>query len=76
MPTSQILGATKWCAFKSINPSRNVVQAAVQERMDRMRSKHVDLLQVRSNPIRHMHILRNSASFIGKTIQIKDIWLH
>ncbi|KIM37685.1 hypothetical protein M413DRAFT_448219 [Hebeloma cylindrosporum] len=45
MPTSQILGATKWCVFKSVNPSRNVVQAAVQERMERMRSKCIDLLQ-------------------------------
>jgi hypothetical protein len=75
MPTSQILGATKWCVFKSINPSRSVVQAAVQERMERMRSKHVDLLQVRNNPIRHIHMLRNRISFTGKIIQIKDIWL-
>jgi len=76
MPTSQILGATKWCAFKSITPSRNVVQTAVQERMDRMRTKHVDLLQVRNNPIRHIHILRSGTSFTGRTIQIKDIWSH
>jgi len=41
----QVVGATKWCVFKRINPSRSVVQAAVQERMERMRTTHVDLLQ-------------------------------
>jgi len=76
MPTSQILGATKWCVFKYIKPSRNVVQAAVQERMERMKSKRVDLLQVRKHPVRYIHILSERTSSTGKTIQIKDIWLH
>ncbi|CAA7261300.1 unnamed protein product [Cyclocybe aegerita] len=40
-----IIGATKWCAFKRINPSRSVVEAAVRERMERMRTDRVDLLQ-------------------------------
>lgn len=40
------MGATKWCVFKSINPSREVVLAAVQERMERMGTNSVDLLQV------------------------------
>ncbi|KAF8200095.1 NADP-dependent oxidoreductase domain-containing protein [Pholiota molesta] len=41
----QVLGATKWCVFKRINPSRAVVQAAVLERMERMRTNRIDLLQ-------------------------------
>ncbi|KAF9476559.1 Aldo/keto reductase [Pholiota conissans] len=41
----QVLGATKWCVFKRITPSRAVVQAAVLERMERMGTKRVDLLQ-------------------------------
>ncbi|KAF8879769.1 NADP-dependent oxidoreductase domain-containing protein [Gymnopilus junonius] len=41
----QVVGATKWCVFKRVNPSRAVVQAAVQERMDRMKTTRVDLLQ-------------------------------
>lgn len=49
----QIVGATKWCVFKRINPTRAVVQAAVQERMERMRTTSIDLLQVRNQPIRH-----------------------
>ncbi|KZV69427.1 Aldo/keto reductase [Peniophora sp. CONT] len=41
-----VLGATKWCIFKEIDPTREVVEAAVRERMARMRSiKSVDLLQ-------------------------------
>ncbi|KAH6894038.1 aldo/keto reductase [Coprinopsis sp. MPI-PUGE-AT-0042] len=41
----QIIGATKWCVFKQIIPTRQVVWEAVQERMERMRSQRVDLLQ-------------------------------
>ncbi|KAF8956849.1 NADP-dependent oxidoreductase domain-containing protein [Flammula alnicola] len=41
----QIVGATKWCVFKHVNPSKSVVQAVIHERMERMRSKRVDLLQ-------------------------------
>ncbi|KAF8890948.1 NADP-dependent oxidoreductase domain-containing protein [Infundibulicybe gibba] len=44
-PTEQVVGATKWCVFKRINPSRAVVMGAIQERMDRMKTDHVDLLQ-------------------------------
>ncbi|TFK24143.1 aldo/keto reductase [Coprinopsis marcescibilis] len=44
--SEQIIGATKWCLFKSIPISRQVVWNAVQERMEKMRSQHVDLLQV------------------------------
>ena len=40
------MGATKWCVFKRINPSRAVVQAAVQERLQRLGTNRVDLLQV------------------------------
>ncbi|EDR02627.1 uncharacterized protein LACBIDRAFT_308315 [Laccaria bicolor S238N-H82] len=44
-PAEKVVGATKWCVFKHINPSRSVVLAAVQERMERMRTNRVDLLQ-------------------------------
>jgi aryl-alcohol dehydrogenase-like predicted oxidoreductase len=44
----QVLGATKWCVFKRINPSRAVVQAAVLERMERMGTNRIDLLQARN----------------------------
>ncbi|KAL5520204.1 hypothetical protein ACEPAG_9417 [Sanghuangporus baumii] len=43
-PTS-IIGATKWCVFRQTNPTRGVVEAAINERLVRMRSRSVDLLQ-------------------------------
>ncbi|KAK0448414.1 aldo/keto reductase [Desarmillaria tabescens] len=42
---SEIIGATKWCVFKTITPTRDVIEAAVQERLQRMQTDHVDLLQ-------------------------------
>ncbi|KDQ49459.1 hypothetical protein JAAARDRAFT_143408 [Jaapia argillacea MUCL 33604] len=41
----RILGATKWCVFKPTPLSRAVVQAAVDERLERMQCESVDLLQ-------------------------------
>ncbi|PPQ81630.1 hypothetical protein CVT25_013602 [Psilocybe cyanescens] len=42
----QIVGATKWCVFnKNVYPSRSFVQSAIEERMERMRTTSVDLLQ-------------------------------
>ncbi|KAF9462857.1 NADP-dependent oxidoreductase domain-containing protein [Collybia nuda] len=50
LPASeQVVGATKWCVFKRIVPSRAVVLAAVQERMERMGTNKVDLLQFHWN---------------------------
>ena len=47
MPSpDDVVGATKWCVFKSIDPTEDVVRAAVQERLDRMKSSRVDILQV------------------------------
>ena len=43
----KIVGCTKWCVFRKTDPTRAVVKAAVQERLDRMQSERVDLLQVR-----------------------------
>lgn len=40
-----IVGGTKWCVFRKTDPTRAVVEAAVQERLDRMQSQRVDLLQ-------------------------------
>jgi len=44
---ADVVGATKWCVFRQTEPSRSVVESAVRERMTRMRTKTVDLLQVR-----------------------------
>ncbi|KAI0812576.1 NADP-dependent oxidoreductase domain-containing protein [Irpex lacteus] len=41
----QVVGGTKWCVFRKIDPTREVVEAAVQERLDRTQSQAVDLLQ-------------------------------
>ncbi|KAG8215545.1 hypothetical protein J3R82DRAFT_9207 [Butyriboletus roseoflavus] len=40
-----VIGATKWCVFRSTTPTRAVVESAVRDRMKRMRSQSVDLLQ-------------------------------
>ncbi|KAJ4472325.1 NADP-dependent oxidoreductase domain-containing protein [Lentinula aciculospora] len=46
LPADQpIFGATKWCVFTDIEPSQELVEAAVQERMERMQTKRIDLLQ-------------------------------
>lgn len=41
-----MIGGTKWCVFKATEPTRAVVEAGVRERMTRMRTQSVDLLQV------------------------------
>ncbi|OBZ68355.1 General stress protein 69 [Grifola frondosa] len=41
----QIFGGTKWCVFRPTSPTRAVVEAAVQERLIRMQTQSVDLLQ-------------------------------
>ncbi|KAJ6532891.1 Aldo keto reductase [Mycena vulgaris] len=40
-----VLGATKWCVFKPTEISTETVEAAVRQRMERMRTERVDLLQ-------------------------------
>ncbi|KAJ7176170.1 Aldo keto reductase [Mycena crocata] len=40
-----VVGATKWCVFKPIAISQETVEVAVRQRMDRMRTERVDLLQ-------------------------------
>lgn len=42
---AQVVGATKWCVFRQTELSRSVVENAVRERMTRMRTTTVDLLQ-------------------------------
>ncbi|KAH0834306.1 NADP-dependent oxidoreductase domain-containing protein [Lanmaoa asiatica] len=44
-PSTSVVGATKWCVFRPTSPTRAVVESAVRERMKRMRSQSVDLLQ-------------------------------
>nr|GAT57227.1 predicted protein [Mycena chlorophos] len=42
-----VIGATKWCVFKPLTGplQRSAVEAAVRERIERMQTKRVDLLQ-------------------------------
>ncbi|KAJ7075299.1 Aldo keto reductase [Mycena belliarum] len=40
-----VIGATKWCVFKPTTISEETVEAAVRQRMERMRTERVDLLQ-------------------------------
>ncbi|KAG9076732.1 hypothetical protein FS749_011442 [Ceratobasidium sp. UAMH 11750] len=40
-----VVGATKWCVFAPTEITREVVEAGVSERIERMRTKPVDLLQ-------------------------------
>lgn len=54
---SSVVGATKWCVFRKITPTRDVVEAAVKERLLRMRGDVVDILQVFS--FLHFHDLIN-----------------
>jgi aryl-alcohol dehydrogenase-like predicted oxidoreductase len=42
---NSVLGATKYCVFKPIPISRETVEAAVRQRMERMRTTQIDLLQ-------------------------------
>ncbi|KAE9410288.1 Aldo/keto reductase [Gymnopus androsaceus JB14] len=44
-PNQAVFGATKWCVFSDIEPSQKLVEAAVKDRMERMQSDRVDLLQ-------------------------------
>ncbi|CAE6399191.1 unnamed protein product [Rhizoctonia solani] len=43
---SIVIGATKWCVFAPTVVTRAVVEEGVGERMERMKTKKVDLLQV------------------------------
>ena len=46
LPTPEaVICATKWCVFKPVNVTRAIVQAAVQERIDRTGSTSLDILQ-------------------------------
>ncbi|KAJ7641040.1 Aldo keto reductase [Roridomyces roridus] len=42
---ASVVGATKWCVFKSTEVTLEVVEEAVRQRMERMRTERVDLLQ-------------------------------
>ncbi|EMD32714.1 hypothetical protein CERSUDRAFT_126533 [Gelatoporia subvermispora B] len=44
-PGQFILGATKWCVFKRVTPTPEVIEAAVNERLERMQMECIDLLQ-------------------------------
>ncbi|KAG6848842.1 hypothetical protein H0H93_013562 [Arthromyces matolae] len=63
--TKQVLGATKWCVFRHVTVSRSTVLSAVRERMERMQSKSVDLLQFHwqdysdKNYLKALEILRD-----------------
>jgi len=51
--TEKVIGATKWCVFRPMDPTRAVVEAAVAERMKRMQTNCVDLLQFHWNDYSH-----------------------
>lgn len=42
---STVVGATKWCVFAPTTVTRAVVEDGVRERMERMKTERVDLLQ-------------------------------
>ncbi|OCH86244.1 Aldo/keto reductase [Obba rivulosa] len=44
-PAQIVVGATKWCVFKRIDPTWNVVENAINERLERMQTDCIDLLQ-------------------------------
>ncbi|KAG1831696.1 NADP-dependent oxidoreductase domain-containing protein [Suillus subluteus] len=54
-----VVGATKWCVFRQTESSRSVVENAVRERMTRMRTTTVDLLQDISPPLQILQDLQN-----------------
>jgi len=65
--TGKAIGATKWCVFRPVNPTRAVVEAAVAERSMRMQTNRVDLLQLHWNDysdkgyltaLQHLHDLQ------------------
>ncbi|KAH9858398.1 Aldo/keto reductase [Lenzites betulinus] len=41
----RVFGATKWCVFRQIEPTRKLVDAAVQDRLTRMQAQRIDMLQ-------------------------------
>ncbi|TBU41689.1 aldo/keto reductase [Dichomitus squalens] len=41
----EIFGATKWCVFRTVEPTRALVEEAVDDRLARMQSHRIDLLQ-------------------------------
>ncbi|EIW62990.1 Aldo/keto reductase [Trametes versicolor FP-101664 SS1] len=43
--SDHIIGATKWCVFRRVDPNRAMVETAVQDRLDRMKAQRIDLLQ-------------------------------
>jgi len=45
----KIIGATKWCVFRPTEVTRQIVEEAVRERMARMDTDRVDLLQFHWN---------------------------
>lgn len=59
----RVVGATKWCVFKSLEPSRAVVEAAVQERLERMSTDRLDLLQVNDDHLSTRSLLIATPQF-------------
>ncbi|KAI0093197.1 Aldo/keto reductase [Irpex rosettiformis] len=71
---NQVFCGTKWCVFRQIAPTREVVEAAVQERLDRTQSRAVDLLQFHwqdysdkgyITALRHMQDLQEEGKIIN-----------
>jgi aryl-alcohol dehydrogenase-like predicted oxidoreductase len=69
----QIVAGTKWCIFKTVDPTREHILSAVRERMHRMQTQRIDLLQVCVCLPVNPKVLK-TVSFIGKTTQIGTIF--
>jgi len=70
----QVVCATKWCVFRPTVPTRQVVEAAVQERLDRTQSQTIDLLQFHwqnyndteyITALRHMQDLQSEGKIVN-----------
>lgn len=59
---SGVVGCTKWCVFRQTTPSREVVEAAIKERLSRMQGTSVDLLQVRAFELQSRASRRSESS--------------
>ncbi|KAJ3828567.1 NADP-dependent oxidoreductase domain-containing protein [Lentinula raphanica] len=59
LPADQpVFGATKWCVFTNVEPSQELVEAAIQERMERMQINRIDLLQFHWQDYSHKGYLK------------------
>ncbi|KAJ6589454.1 NADP-dependent oxidoreductase domain-containing protein [Mycena capillaripes] len=61
-----VIGATKWCVFKPIPISKETVETAVRQRMERTRSERVDLLQFHWQDYETLQECMNAVDFLNQ----------